>query len=311
MKYTIALLLLAALTVCGLGGCKNQDPNAKKEYGVFIGADAENIDLLFDYELVVIDAAYYSGTEIELLHTNGVKVYSYVNIGSLETFRDYYSAYQHLILGEYENWPDEKWVEISQPEWQQHIAEETELLVQKGVDGFFLDNADVYYQYPRADIFRGLVAIINELEKYQKDILINGGDIFVAEAILDTDTPLIHITGVNQECVFSSIDFDNNTTTIQSPDISEYYLAYLERCKAARLSVYLTEYAQNSDYSLRQSISEGCGKYQFRCFVSPSIALDAAGAEPAVDAYGVVLQIDNNVINYYNLLKRCELANKS
>lgn len=279
MKYTIALLLLGSLAVCCLGGCGNQVEDMNTEYGVFIGVDSGDIDILFDYELVVIDAAYYSEAEIETLHNNGVKVYSYLNVGSIETFRDYYAAYQHLILGEYENWPDEYWVDVSQPEWQTHIIEEAGTLAEKGVDGFFLDNTDVYYQYPSTEIFQGLVAIINGLEQYQKDILINGGDTFVFKAILNVDTPLIQITGVNQECVFSNIDFDNNTTTtIQSPDISEYYQAYLEWCKDAGLSVYLTEYAENSDYNLLHNIKEYCEKQQFTYFVSPSISLDSVGA---------------------------------
>lgn len=278
MKYKFVLLLVGvfvSLSVCC--GSGNQSGDMKAEYGVFIGVDPEDMDILFDYELVVIDAAYYSEAEIDTLHHHGVKVYSYLNIGSVETFRDYYAAYEHLILGEYQNWPDEYWVDVSRSEWQNHIIEEAGLLAQKGVDGFFLDNADIYYQYPGTQIFRGLVAIMNGLEQHQKDILINGGDTFVSEAILDADTPLIQIAGVNQECVFTGIDFENHAPTLQSPDTSAYYQAYLERCKAAGLSVYLTEYAENKEDDLWQSIDNYCRKHRFTYFVSPSISLDTAG----------------------------------
>jgi endo-alpha-1,4-polygalactosaminidase (GH114 family) len=162
---------------------------------------------------------------------------------------------------------------VSRPEWQKHINEEAGLLAEKGVDGFFLDNTDVYYLYPSADIFRGLVEIVDEIGQYKKDILINGGDVFVAEAILDAPTPLIQITGVNQECVFTGIDFDNNTTTSQSPEVSEYYQAYLERCKEAGLSVYLTEYGEDTESGSWEMLDEYCGKHQFTYFVSKSLSL--------------------------------------
>lgn len=74
-------------------------------------------------------------------------------------------------------------------------------------DRFFLDNADIYYQYPTQEIFQALVGVISELEAYRLDIIINGGDVFVSSAILNTTSPLVNITGVNQECVFTSIDF--------------------------------------------------------------------------------------------------------
>jgi len=57
---------------------------------------------------------------------------------------------------------------------------------------------------------------------------------------------MIKITGVNQECVFTNIDFDSNMLTNQEPDASRYYLTYLEQCSEAGLSDYLSEYAENS-----------------------------------------------------------------
>ena len=38
----------------------------------------------------------------------GVKVYTYLNVGSIENFRDYYKKYEYLTIGTYENWEEEK-----------------------------------------------------------------------------------------------------------------------------------------------------------------------------------------------------------
>ena len=52
-------------------------------------------------------------------------------------------------------------------------------LTDKGVDGLFIDNTDVYYQYHRNSIYSGLENIISGLRKYTSRIIINGGDVFV------------------------------------------------------------------------------------------------------------------------------------
>ena len=53
------------------------------------------------YETIVIDAQYFTKRDIELLHQNGTVVYTYLNIGSIENFREYYTTYAELAIGEY------------------------------------------------------------------------------------------------------------------------------------------------------------------------------------------------------------------
>lgn len=262
-----------ALFVIGIStsvACGIHTEKQKAAYGVFVGADAENAGFLSDYETVVIDAAYFTKAEIHKLKQDDVTVYSYLNIGSAETFREYDMDDMPYILGEYENWPEEYWVDVSRPEWQAHIEHQAKTLAEKGIDGFFLDNADVYYQYPEPEIFQGLVTIINGLQAYQKDILINGGDVFVTEAVLEPETPLIEITGINQECVFTSIDFENDQLTEQEKDASEYYQDYLEHCKKAGLTVRLTEYAADREGALAEKIDRYCTENRFSYFIAPS-----------------------------------------
>lgn len=263
----IAILLLLLL------GCGSADDAQKADYGVFIGVDAQDRDILYAYRTVVIDAEYYTWEEINDCKRHGVTVYSYLNIGSIEDFREAFGGLQACILGEYENWPGEYWVDVSRQAWRDHIAESAAVLAQKGVDGFFLDNADVYYQYPRRDIFQGLIAIIEDLEQYQKDILINGGDVFVAKAVVEPEQPLVRITGVNQECVFTNIRFETGELTRQEPDTTQYYQDYLRRCKLAGLNVYLTEYADDAT-ALRPRIEDYCAEQQFACYIAPSLLLE-------------------------------------
>lgn len=85
----------------------------KKEYGVFLSIDASEMKKLYDYKEVVIDAQYFSKRDIQTLHKKGVKVNMYLNVGSIENFRKYYKDYEHLAIGDYENWDEEKWINVS------------------------------------------------------------------------------------------------------------------------------------------------------------------------------------------------------
>ena len=280
-KYEIHRLFVAGmlitLLICSFSACMQQSDNSafregRLKYGVFIGANPDQIDSLDGYEIVVIDATYYSKMDIDKLHRQNTTVYSYLNIGSIEDFRDFFSDNKHLILDDYENWPDEYWVNVSDIGWQNHIQKQAALLLEKDVDGFFIDNIDVYYQYHTPDIYNGLATILNNLGQFGKDIIINGGDVFVVEAIVEPDSPAVRITGVNQECVFTGIDFKNEQLVFQSTENTVYYQEYLEQCKEKGLDVYLLEYSDHEE--VIPELVEYCNTHQFHHYVSSSIDLN-------------------------------------
>jgi Uncharacterized conserved protein len=276
--HSIAVIFTVVLITASAGCAAEPDEEAEVAakgqllaYGVFIGTDPEQAGRFAGYDLVVIDAAYYAKADIDKLHREGTAVYSYLNVGSLEDFRDFFSDYQHLILGEYENWPGEYWVDVSAPEWQDHIQTQASQLVEKGVDGFFIDNADVYYNYHTATVFEGMTAILNMLGEYDVDIIINGGDVYVTEAVIEPGVPIVKITGINQECVFTNIDFENGRLIRQSAENKEYYQQYVEQCAKKGLAVYLLEYSEDVD--LIRQIEEYCNVNRFGYYVSQSIDL--------------------------------------
>ena len=125
----------------------------KNDYGVFLNADDSSLDRFKMYKTIVIDAQYFTKRDIELLHQNGTVVYTYLNIGSIENFRTYYTTYVELAIGEYEHWDEEEWVDVANPDWQKFIGQLSQELYEKGVDGFFIDNCDVYYYDPHESIF--------------------------------------------------------------------------------------------------------------------------------------------------------------
>ena len=145
MKWIITILVgLLFGTSCAPGIPDNTADLMK--YGVFIGADEEKLFSLKDYDVLIVDAENLTKQGVDRIHKNGNKqIYSYLNIGSVEEFRSYYDDFLSLTIGEYENWDDEKWVDISSEEWQKHISETADSLIRTGIDGIFADNSDIYY----------------------------------------------------------------------------------------------------------------------------------------------------------------------
>lgn len=244
----------------------------ENDYGVFLNADASSLKQLKNYDLIVIDAQYFTKSDIELLHQNGTKVYTYLNIGSIENFREYYTTYEKLTIGRYEHWDEEKWVDVADPDWQKFMEQLSQELFEKGVDGFFIDNCDVYYYAPRESIFEGLTAILQNIMTFDKAVIINGGDTYVTE-YRERYGAIDHImTGVNQESVWSAIDFDKGTFYEQTKETRDYYCNYLEACQADGMDVYLLEYT--TDKKLIQKIKRYCNEHDFHFYVSNSLELE-------------------------------------
>ena len=249
---------------------KNQ--KEKKEYGVFLSIDSSQIKKLYGYKLVVIDAQYFSAKDIRTLHKKGVRVYTYLNVGSIENFRYYYKKYEYLTIGNYENWEEEKWVDVSNKDWQKFMGKLSKKLLKKGVDGFFIDNCDVYDYAKTKKNFKGLAKILKNIKRLGKGVMINGGDVFVTKYRKTYGSAKDIMTAVNQESVWSSIRFETGTFGKQPKDVRKYFSDYVQKCKKDRMEVYLLEYTK--DKKLIRQIKQYCRKNKFHYYISDSIELD-------------------------------------
>ena len=261
----IALSLMIALTGCG--GEKQE-----ADYGVFLSA-AGDIRELEDYRIVVIDAQYFSKEDISAFRAAGHIVYTYINVGSLENFRSYYDEYEGLTLGAYENWDEERWVDVSDPRWQEFMTEELiPFLEEKDTDGYFVDNCDVYYNYPSRQIMDGLTVIMKALVDTGRQVVINGGDTYLDAYCRSGGSWDDVITGINQECVFSAILWDDDRFGTADPEDRAYFQDYIERYAAEGADIYLLEYTR--DRSLIRKIRSYCQEKGYNYYISDSIELD-------------------------------------
>ena len=266
-KYLYMVLIFFTIIVI-----KGMAAENNKEYKVLIGMASDKAVNLKGIKTLVIDAEFSSKKDIEQLHKNGnVNIFSYLNIGSIETFRDDYEAFEDIALGDYENWDEEKWINVADKRWQKRIKSKAKLLSQKGIDGFFLDNADVYYQYQTPEIYQGLMTILRDIHTEHKPIIINGGDTFITEAIQRNSIKGI-VNGVNQESVFTEIHFKTQTFGAKPAEERAYFMEYLEQCKMYGLTVYLLEYGATK--KLTKEIKAYCERNGFIYDISSSLQLD-------------------------------------
>lgn len=262
------LILVTMIVVLILSACANNDGN----YGVFLSYEGD-LEELSDYETVVIDAQYFDKEEIEDFKDQGHEVYSYINVGSLESFRDYYDEYSDLTLDVYEHWEEEKWIDVSSDRWQEFILDTlAPSLLDKGIDGFFVDNCDVYYLYHEDEIFEGLTVIMEGLIATGAKVIVNGGDAFVSAYTDDGGLASDIITGINQESVFTSIDWDEDEFRAASEDDNEYFTDYIETYADEGIDIYLLEYTD--DPLLSMKIRRYCDKHGFKYYISDSLELN-------------------------------------
>lgn len=268
MKKTVSILcILVLLLVSACAGAE-----AKYPYGVFLSIN-DNIAQFSDYGIVVIDAQYFDREEIEAFRAEGHQVWTYLNIGSLEDFRDYYEAYRDLSLGAYEHWEEEVWVDVSQQRWQDLVLKDlVPALLDKGVDGFFVDNCDVYWVHPEEKILDGLGVIMQGLVQTGKKVIINGGDTFLDAWCEQRGTWDQVITGINQESVFSAILWDEDKFGTSEDEDREYFISYITRYGDLGAEICLLEYTTDED--LIETIDQFCKEHSFLYYVSDSIELD-------------------------------------
>lgn len=270
MKGKLLILFMSIMLV--ISGCSADSNEIKYEYGVFLGIDADDIDKIREYKVIVIDAQNFSKEDITSLKKSGHTVYSYINIGSVEDFRPYYEKYKDITLGDYENWEEEKWVDVSQTEWQDFILEELSAeILDKGVDGIFVDNCDVYYNYPDEEIFIGTANILKGLKKTGAYVSINGGDTFVKEYANRYGTLDDIMDAENQETVFSRINWEDKGFSANEDDEREYFQDYVEMVSGYGKDVFLLEYT--TDKKLIKDISEYCDEKGFKYYAADKIEL--------------------------------------
>ena len=261
------------IDVNGNGVDGNTDVIDNHDYGVFLGAEPEDTEKMKQYKTIVIEGQAFTKEQVDALKNEGHIVYSYINVGAIENYRSYYKEYEKYTLDVYKNWEDERWVDVAQPEWQSFIIDLAGELKDKDFDGLFVDNLDVYYHYKSDAKFDAITKILKAFKDYGFYVSINGGDVYVTECFNRFDAVNDIFDAVNQETVFSSINWDKKDSFgTQKKSETEYFTEYLDEVSRHGVDVYLLEYT--TDAELNKKIESFCNEKGYRYYVSPKLNLE-------------------------------------
>lgn len=247
----------------------------QQDYGVFIGMEKKDLQQLTkSYQTMVLDATNLDKSDIKQLHSESQQIFAYLNVGALETSNSFYQDFKDLTFKPYDNWPDESWLDVTDSAWQDFLVHQlAQSLKDKGVDGLFLDNFDVYDHDHRPEVYASLVQLLKEFQSMNLPVIINGGSTFVSQFVAENPKLARHlIYAVNQESVFLAYVFDANKLVQQTAEAEDFYLDYLNNLSQTGIQVFLIEYGADSyqaDKILKQS-----QELDYSLYLAPSILLD-------------------------------------
>ena len=247
----------------------------QQDYGVFIGMEKKDLQQLTkSYQTMVLDATNLDKSDIKQLHSESQQIFAYLNVGALETSNSFYQDFKDLTFKPYDNWPDEYWLDVTDSAWQDFLVHQlAQSLKDKGVDGLFLDNFDVYDHDHRPEVYTSLVQLLKEFQSMNLPVIINGGSTFVSQLVAE-DPQLARqlIYAVNQESVFLAYVFDANKPVQQTAEAEDFYLDYLNNLSQTGLQVFLIEYGADSYQA--DKILKQCQELDYSLYLAPSILLD-------------------------------------
>ncbi|MDD7553686.1 endo alpha-1,4 polygalactosaminidase [Schaalia hyovaginalis] len=226
--------------------------SAGHRVGVLLGIDPHDPSFdprdYADNDVLILDLQSFRADQVAALRAVGVDtIYGYVSIGSLESYRPYAQRFQNLTFAPYENWPDERWIDVTNASWQRFIT--TELaprLIALGADGFFVDNADVYAQRSDDAVYQALLAMIRAMRASGRPVMINGGAAFVER--MQSEGLGAEIDALAQEELLTRIvDYEAERFERQSPPETRITENRLERARREGAAVLLIEYSEDAD----------------------------------------------------------------
>ena len=229
------------------------------KYGVFLGLESDEISKLDAYDTVVIEPQEFTASQVAGLKAKGKTVLAYLNVGAIEKNRAYYNTFKNITLGAYDGWPNERWINVADVNWQNYVVNTlAKQYISMGFQGFYVDNLDVYYHFETAAIYNGSLSILKRLMAFNRIIMVNGADLLVRRLIA-AGTVRDYMNVINQEEVFSTNDGD-----VQDVDDTEDYKEYLALVKSKGLTVCLLEYGTSSEVLSRiQAYANQNGFYYY------------------------------------------------
>ena len=247
------------------------------DYGAFLGRNGNDISNFKGYKYISIELDEFSHTNIERINERGQLIFAYLNVGSLENYRDYYEDYESFTFKDYDNWPDERWIDVRNNSWQDLMVSLATRFKSEGAYGVYLDNVDVYSIAKEDDLDylafgSAIKSIISRINDAGVKVMVNGGAEYFDDMNDQNDNVFDSVWAYHQEEVFSLIkNYDHNTFGEQVKEDREYYQEIASMIKEKGKEVFFLEYT--TDDSLKETIKNYCDPKAYHYYISSTVEL--------------------------------------
>lgn len=219
--------------------------------------------------LIAIEPEDYTSAEIGALKAAGFKVLGYLSVGSVSDERSYYKSLEKHTLRRLDDWEHERYLDVTSPDVQQWAIKRGKEIIAQGCDGLWIDNLDVYEEYPSETAYKGITKILQSLYAFGY-IMVNGGIAYMTKAM---KAGLKVANGITQEEVFSMITDYSGTGEFgkQESKQSIEYQKYIALAISKSVDAFLLEYTE--DETVIKTIKDYCKATGAVCYISSNVNL--------------------------------------
>lgn len=223
--------------------------------------------------IIVLEPDDYTATTIKKIKSKGYKVLGYLSVGTIEKERPWYKKYKKYGLKTLEDWPNEMYVDVRKTNWRCFLVSRAKSIKEKGFDGWWCDNIDVYSEYKSTKMYTAIKAVLKQIKSIGGYVMINGGSEFLDDALDKKVFVSKFINGYTQEEVFSRITDYSGKGKFgkQNKDDGTYYKNMVKRAIKNKVAGFCLEYTR--DKTLKKMIKEWCNKNKSSYYISEDVNL--------------------------------------
>jgi len=191
------------------------------------------------YDYVILESQFYNIYEIRKIKSQNEKVLAYISIGEVNEHAPHFKEIKDYTAGKNEIW-NSYYLDLKSEKTVNTLLRIIDRTLEKGYDGFFLDNVDNYTTWgaqpnQKADLVKFLKTIS---EKYPEKIWIQNAGV----ELIDETAP--YVDALVLESVATNYTFDDKSYKLRpEADFKAYASKLTDISKKHNLPVILIEYA--------------------------------------------------------------------
>ncbi|MBO9532767.1 MAG: endo alpha-1,4 polygalactosaminidase [Solirubrobacteraceae bacterium] len=247
----LALLVGPSAASAHAAATAKQELKSARTFAFALGVDltSANLTRLARRDLVILDGEDAGSAKVKRLQRGGALVLGYLSVGSVESWRSWFSLLEDHRLEPLGDWDGERYADTADPALRDALADTiAPSLLEKGFDGLFLDNVDMVEDHPlQAD---GMVDLVKRISTRVRA----GGGVLMAQNGDSIIAPyLALLDGWNREDPTGTYDFERKKYVPTDAGGRAQARATLRAVKAAGVVTTTTDYfgSPNSPAALR------------------------------------------------------------